>query len=124
MLSHLGLGLARGRLAAPRLARACSSAPPPPEIISVTVEELRDSAAGGAANLRDGELGAPVEEMVEFWRERGMPHDLSTALGSRADPRGGVWADPPTLHLRLARVLQLLPLTSPTRRSRWRQSSG
>lgn len=93
--------------------------PPPrgirhlPEASTISEEELRSIAAGGASLLNHGQLGASVDSMGDFWRAR-VPEPLANSLAERAISHGGIWADPLTLEHRLediSRMIKDLPLT-------------
>lgn len=77
---------------------------------SVTVDELRNSVAGGAAALNHGEKGASAKEMLAFWHAQRLSTDLCGRLASRADSEGGVWGDPPTLNSRVHELQRIIPL--------------
>ena len=82
----------------------------PPEVPSMTEEELRNSFEGGASRYNFGEFGTSGAEMKPFWFEKGMPLELALKLAERADRYGGVWGDPPTLTARCRELQAMLPL--------------
>lgn len=85
--------------------RRCATLPP--EVPSFSVDEFRDSVAGGASALERGQMGAGVDEMRTFWRGRGAHSHLSEELAQLATSSGGVWADPSTLSARLEELMRL-----------------
>jgi hypothetical protein len=82
----------------------------PPEVPSMSEEELHASIEGGASRYAFGEFGASGPEMQAFWQRRGMPHETCARLARRAARVGGVWGDPPTLTARCEDLQAMLPL--------------
>ena len=78
-----------------------------PEVSTISPD---DHFAGiSASALRPHEMGASVETMQRFWLERGLSYEASSTLADRAVLDGGVWADPPTLDVRVGELQRLLP---------------
>ncbi len=82
---------------------ACSAAPSaPPSIVG--------PSAIGTSPIRFGQAGADVSTMRAFWRaEQQLPYELAERLAGRSAGVGGIWADPPTLRVRIEAMRQLLP---------------